>query len=427
MNTNAEHYAALLDGETQRMYDSAPCGFLTTSLDGLVTTANATFWALTSYEPDEIVGLRTFADLLSPGGRIYHETHYDPMLHMHGRVREVAFDLVRSDGTRLPVLVNAVLEHDVSGAPTCVRIAVFEATHRREYERELLRAKERAEQSERRAMELSRTLQSTLIPPAPPTIPGLEVSAAYRPAGDGEEVGGDFYDVFQVNQDDWVITLGDVCGKGVAAAVVTALVRHTIRALAVQLDSPREILTALNEVLLAQGADRFTTVVVFRLHRAGPRWSLTLACGGHPLPLVLAATGELRQVGLPGSLIGILPEVALADDELWMEPGDLLVVNTDGVTESRRQGGEFFGEHRLRQVVLEAASTAHPAQHVLDEALGFQGGRARDDIAVLSIRVPVPAHVPVPVQLTPGDGRARGRGAPDRPRGADTPLSARGR
>ncbi len=371
-----------------KFYDEAPCGYLTTSLDGLVTAANSTFWVLTAYTPEEVIGRRTFADLLSPGGKIYHETHYDPMLHLHGRVREVAFDLVRADGKRLPVLVNAVLESDGAGTPTCVRIVVFDATHRREYERELLRAKERAEESERRAKELSRTLQATLIPPAPPTIPGLDVSAAYRPAGDGAEVGGDFYDVFQVGEGDWVITLGDVCGKGVEAAVVTALVRHTIRALAVQLASPSAVLETLNEVLLGHGTDRFTTVVVLRLRRSRDRWSVTVACGGHPLPLLLAATGELRQVGVPGSIIGILTEVEVTDEQLWMDAGDLLVVNTDGVTESRSGDGEFFGDDRLQQAVLGAGGSMTPAKRILDEALGFEGGRAVDDIAVLAIRVP---------------------------------------
>lgn len=401
---------ALFDDGAQRHYDNAPCGYLTTSLQGLVTAANATFWDLTSYTPAEVIGQRTFAELLSPGGKIYHETHYDPMLHMYGRVREVAFDLVRPDGTRLPVLVNAVLEHDVAGAPTCVRIVVFDATHRREYERELLRAKDRAEQSEHRAQELSQTLQATLIPSAPPTIPGLEVSAAYRPAGNGDEVGGDFYDIFQVSDGDWVITLGDVCGKGVEAAVVTSLVRHTIRALAVQLASPSAVLEGLNKALLSHDTDRFTTVVVLRLRRIRNRWSLTLACGGHPLPLLLTSGGELRQVGVPGSLIGILADVGFTDEEFSMNPGDQLVLTTDGVTESRSSDGEFFGDDRLRQAVQAAAGAPAPADRILDEALGFQGGRARDDIAVLAIWVPTP----LPRQLTAADAVTRGDRRPAR-------------
>src|SRR3954447_19663187 len=254
-------YTALLDDDPEQLYDRAPCGYLSTTADGTIVKANATFLDMTGYLSHELVGSRTFASLLTPGGRIYHETHYAPMLSMQGRVREVALDLVRADGSRLPVLVNAALEATPDGTPKVVRVAVFDATHRREYERELLRAKERAERSELRARSLARTLQSTLIPPSPPALPGLDVSAAYRPAGDGQEVGGDFYDVFQISEGDWVVALGDVCGKGVEAAVVTALVRYTLRALTVQLDAPSAVLHSLNDVLLEQGSDRFCTVV----------------------------------------------------------------------------------------------------------------------------------------------------------------------
>ena len=364
-------YAALLDDDPEQLYDRAPCGYLTTTPDGLVVKANATFLELTGYPREELVGRRTFAELLSAGGRIYHETHYAPMLRMHGRVREVALDLVRGDGARVPVLVNAVLDQDTEGAPRAVRIAVFDATHRREYERELLRAKQQAEQSERRAQALARTLQSTLIPPSPPSLPGLDVTAAYRPAGNGEEVGGDFYDVFEIAEGDWVVALGDVCGKGVDAAVVTALVRHTIRALTVLRSRPSDVLTALNDVLLASGSERFCTVVVVRLSLEAGAWSATLSSGGHPLPLHVSPGGAMETVGEPGTLIGVLPDVRLEDRSVALEPGDLFVLFTDGVTEGRR-GSEFFGEQRLRASVLD-----------------FQEGRARDDIAVVTVRVPV--------------------------------------
>jgi phosphoserine phosphatase RsbU/P len=389
MNPTASEafYAALLDDDPEQLYDRAPCGYLTTAPDGTVVKTNATFRSLTGYTQDDLVGRRTFADLLSPGGRIFHETHYDPLLRMQGTVREVALDIVRADGGQLPVLVNAVLERDPEGRPMLIRTAVFDATHRREYERELLRAKERAEQSESRAHALARTLQSTLIPPAPPDIPSLEVSAAYRPAGEGEEIGGDFYDVFQITKGDWVIALGDVCGKGVDAAVVTALVRYTIRALSVQLEEPREVLSRLNDVLLAQRSERFCTVVLLRLRHDGDAWSVTLSSGGHPLPLHLGADRDLRPVGGAGSLIGVLSEVTLLDSRVRLAAGDLLVMYTDGVTEGRR-GQEFYGEDRLHRAVLEHADAPLPAEGILGDVLDFQRGRARDDIAVVAVRVP---------------------------------------
>jgi sigma-B regulation protein RsbU (phosphoserine phosphatase) len=233
--------SALLEDDPERLYDRAPCGYLTTGDDGTVHKVNQTFLAMTGYPSESVLG-RRFPELLSVGGRLYFETHFAPMLHMGGTVREIAFDLVRSDGSRLPVLVNAVAEPGPSGRVEVVRVAVFDATRRRAYERELLRAKERAEESEARARALARTLQQTLIPPTPPTIPDLDVAAAYRPAGDGTEVGGDFYDVFEVANGDWVITLGDVCGKGSAAAVITALARYTLRAASMESASPARAL-----------------------------------------------------------------------------------------------------------------------------------------------------------------------------------------
>ncbi len=382
-------YDALLDDDPEKLYDRAPCGYLTTTPDGTVVKANSTFLLMTGYTREALVGRLTFVEMLSVGGRIYHETHYAPLLRMQGYVTEVAFELVRPDGSRVPVLVNSALETEPDGTPVLVRVAVFDATQRREYERELLRAKQRAEASELRAQALARTLSATLIPPSPPRIPGLEVSAGYRPAGDGEEVGGDFYDIFQVGTDDWVVALGDVCGKGVQAAVVTSLVRHTLRALAVHTLDPSELLETLNDVLMEQALDRFCTAVVVRLRRhQDGAWTATLSAGGHPLPLLLpGAEQRIQVVGQPGSLIGVMPTVTCTSTTVTLSPGDLLVTYTDGVTEGRR-GPEFYGDDRLYRSVVENRDAARPAEHILERVMDFQSGSARDDIAVVAIRVP---------------------------------------
>jgi len=174
---------------------------VTTTPDGVIVTVNQTFLALTRYTRDDLVGLRTFADLLTPGGRICHETYFAPMLQMQERVSAIALELVTVDNQRIPILVNAVLERNDEGAPVVIRTAIFDATERRAYERELLLAKQRAEAAEARATALARTLQESLIPPTVPHIPGLDVAAIYRRAGSGDEVGGDFYDVFEIDTD----------------------------------------------------------------------------------------------------------------------------------------------------------------------------------------------------------------------------------
>ncbi|QIK74565.1 SpoIIE family protein phosphatase [Nocardioides piscis] len=290
--------AALLDDDPAALYDKAPCGYLSTAPDGTISKVNTTFLTWTGYTIADLVGKRRLVDLLTPGGRIYHETHLSPILHGTSQAKEIALEMVRADGGRMPVLVNAVLDRTAAGDPRIVRYALFDATERRRYEQELLKAKQRAEESERHAVRLAKTLQQTLIPPTSPYIPDLEVASAYRPAGVGDEVGGDFYDVFQVGEGDWVVALGDVAGKGVEAAVVTALVRHSIRALAVAEPSPQALLFRLNAILLASEPDRFCTAVVIRLRQRGSSWEVTVSAGGHPLPLLLRPGRPLsRSVG----------------------------------------------------------------------------------------------------------------------------------
>ena len=381
-------YGALLDDDPESLYDRAPCGYLSTTPDGEIVKVNETFLTWTGYTRDELVGRRTFAELLGAGGRIYHETHYAPMLRMSDSVREIALDVVRADGTRLPVLVNSVLHRDASGRPHVIRTAVFDATDRRAYERELLRAKERAEESEARALLLARTLQQTLIPPTPPVIGHLDVAAAYRPAGDGGVVGGDFYDVFQIGVDDWVVAIGDVCGKGVEAAVVTAVARYTLRAAAVQVAGAADALAILNDVLLGHESDRFCTVALLRLRRHDNRWTATLSSGGHPRPLLLRAGAAPEWFGPEGSLVGVLEAPTFAEASTDLRSADALVLYTDGVTEGRRNG-EFYGEARLASIVQHAApSAAAITDALVADVVSFQRDAPRDDIAVVTIGVP---------------------------------------
>ena len=385
---------ALLDDHPGLLYEQAPCGYLSTDADGHVIKANQTLLTWLGYELPELRG-RRIGDLLTAGGRIYHETHCAPLLRMQGALREIALDLVRSDGSRFPVLLNAAMARTVRDDRPVVRYAVFDATERRQYERELLSAKDEAEASRERARTLARTLQQTLIPPALPHIPGLEMSARYHPAGDGTEVGGDFYDVFPAARDEWVLVIGDVCGKGAEAAVVTALARYTIRGLAVgQDDSPSHILSQLNDVLLNQGSGRFVSLVLGLLVREDDGWRLDLAGGGHP-PALLLRDGRAEAVLVGGSLLGLFPDATVEEISMRLAPDDLLVFFTDGVTEARR-GREFFGDDRLRDGVAMSGTADQLADSLLAEVLDFQGGRAADDIAVLVLRVPSATPTDVP-------------------------------
>lgn len=146
------------------LFDFAPCGYIEVGKDGVIVNANDKFLCLVGRERDEVVGAVTFASLLTVGGRMYCETHYSPLLQMHGEAHEIAFDFVRADGARVPVLVSANVRDPHGDA--VVRTIVFEAQDRRSYEKELLVAKQAAEEAETRARTLAQTLQQTFVPGA---------------------------------------------------------------------------------------------------------------------------------------------------------------------------------------------------------------------------------------------------------------------
>lgn len=321
---------------------------------------------------------------------MFNETHVRPLLHLEGQVSEIAMDVLRTDGTRLPVLLNAVMDRTEDGAPHVVRVAIFDATERRRYERELLEAKRRAEEAEKRLTVLSRTLQETLMPPRNPRVEGLDVATAYRPAGAGDEIGGDFYDVFAVADQDWVVVIGDVSGKGVGAAALATLARHTVRAVAVSESSPARILDQLNRVVLQSRADRFCTASVLRLRRVGDRWDVAMAVGGHPPAILLDGGRAPRAIGSSGHLIGIFDFADYDDFRFELRPGAAVLLHTDGVTDGRR-GDELYGEERLMRLLHDSVEGAEAlVRRVLDDTLAFQEGTPRDDIALVALRVPNP-------------------------------------
>jgi sigma-B regulation protein RsbU (phosphoserine phosphatase) len=379
---------ALVHDDPVALYETAPCGFVTTTPDGVIVKTNATLRTWLGREDEDLAGVMTFADLLTVGGRMYHETHFAPILFMHDRVQEVALELLRSDGSRLPVLLNGSLARGEDGRPLAVHIAVFDATERRRYERELLEAKERAEASEREARALARTLQQTLIPPAQPVVPGLELAAAYHPAGLGAEVGGDFYDVFRVGDNEWVVILGDVCGKGYEAAIVTALVRHTVRALSMGERSPAGVLRGLDEVLRHHDTDRFCTAVVLHLSHEDGGWRLSAALGGHPAPFLVRRDGTVHPFGGRGPLLGVLNEARFSDERVQLETGDAVLLYTDGVLEGRR-GPEMYGEERLLAAIERVGARATDlVAEVVNGVMEFQSGTLRDDVALVALGVP---------------------------------------
>ncbi len=236
--------------------------------------------------------------------------------------------------------------------------------------------------------QVARTLQRSLLPADLPRIPGMEVAARYLAAGEGNEVGGDFYDCFSTGGGDWALVIGDVCGKGAEAATLTALARYTLRAAAQHTRRPRAVLRELNEALLRQQLDyRFCTVLYAAVTPREGGVSACVATGGHPLPFVLRAGGEVESVGTPGTLLGILDDPDITEQAVELASGDALVLYTDGVSEAT-PADRLAGPSRLEAFLAACAgaTAAAIAEAVERDAVAVQGGLARDDVAVLVMR-----------------------------------------
>lgn len=231
---------------------------------------------------------------------------------------------------------------------------------------------------------IARSLQDVLLPRSLPRIPGFELAASYQPGGEGMLVGGDFYDVFERPDGSFGLAIGDVCGKGADAAALMGVARQTISVAGMSESRPSAILSTLNEVLLRGGYGPFVTVCDVRVRPDDGGARLTVCSGGHPLPLLVAADGSVREVGTPGTLLGVVREPSLTDVAVDLRPGEALVMYTDGVTEwhpGRRVEQEFLAllaSHACRT----AAETAAAIRAWRDEGIGSM---ASDDAAVLII------------------------------------------
>src|SRR5436305_5358136 len=231
---------------------------------------------------------------------------------------------------------------------------------------------------------VAQTLQASLLPPQLPSVPGMRVAARYRPAAEGIEVGGDFYDVFPAGPDRWVMVVGDVCGKGAEAAAVTALARYTLRAEAGRALSPQEALSRLNAAMLRQQDDgRFLTLAYAVLSQEGDRARLVVACAGHPPPVVLRNGRGSALLGHPGSLLGVFDDPSFVERGVVLEPGDSAVFYTDGVTEGNREYRMTPDELADRLAPFGQRPPDEVAREVERAAVGPEGAMLRDDLAVL--------------------------------------------
>ena len=237
---------------------------------------------------------------------------------------------------------------------------------------------------------IATTLQQSLLPDRLPPIPGLEASVRYWAVGEGTEVGGDFYDLFQVEDDAWAAVVGDVCGTGPTAAALTSMARHNIRQSAWRGDDPATIFGWLNRALLEASTDGFLTAAFLEVRpHADGGFQVEVASAGHPLPILVEADGDARFVGRPGTLIGVFDEVRVHPVAVHVAPGDTLVLYTDGVTDvapphDLDEAGVLDLVGQAARGGLDADDTADGIHRRLAEILPIP--RREDDIALLVLR-----------------------------------------
>ncbi|MCX8007568.1 MAG: SpoIIE family protein phosphatase [Coriobacteriia bacterium] len=250
-----------------------------------------------------------------------------------------------------------------------------------------------------REHEVSRVLQSSILPASLPMLPGVLLASAYAPAGSAAQIGGDYYDAFLAPDGRVVLVIADVCGKGVEAATKTSMIRFTVRGMVTAGAGARQILEALNGMVAESEdpADIFTVWLGMLDTTTGVlRWS----DGGHPPGLLRrGSSGTIVRLGPTGPLVGAASEVMYEEQCVTLEPGDRLVLYTDGVSEARHEG-RMFGEGRIRRVLRRASDVNRVAEELMDALERFTGGERKDDVAVLvaefvgqpSLAGPVPGN-----------------------------------
>ncbi|MHB8233819.1 MAG: SpoIIE family protein phosphatase [Solirubrobacteraceae bacterium] len=341
-----------------------------------------------TYEPDQLDPEQGLGRVFRTGESLVY-THIPDELLVAAAVDEEHLRLLRAVGMRAALIVPLTIGDRTIGALTMVNSDSGRSFSESdvEFAEQIAARAAVAVESARLYSErstIARTLQSSLLPEAIPQIPGWDVAALYRPAGHESEVGGDFYDFWEVGE-DWLMMIGDVTGKGVGAAALTSLVRYTARAASEFDPSPSKILARVDAALRRRPTVSLCTALCLRLSPRGA----TVAVGGHPLPLLVGGGAEAVEVGRHGTLLGALAHTSWPESHIEISGGQTLVAFTDGVTDTIGADGERWGTERLAATLAAADDDETPVSlrtrlvQALDE---FQVGAQADDTAVVIMR-----------------------------------------
>lgn len=364
---------------------------------------------LRAYEPERLDPDRGMGLLLRTGeSQLYTEIADEQLVD--AATDEEHLRLLREVGFRAVLIVPLKVHERTIGALTMVNAESGRSFDRSDVEfaeqiaaRAALAVQSARLYSERSA--IARTLQDSLLPEAIPQIPGWELAALYRPAGQEGEVGGDFYDFWELDG-EWLMVIGDVTGKGVGAAAVTSLVRHTARAASEFDPRPAQVLARIDAALRRRPTVSLCTALCMRISPSGA----TLAVGGHPRPLRVGE-GGVSEVGEHGTLLGALARTHWPETDVELAAGESLVAFTDGVTDTVGEQGVRWGAERLH-ATLQRARGAEPEElrgRLVRELDEFQVGAQADDTAVVIMRFTGEARGAGPREQLSGVG-ARGNG-----------------
>jgi PAS domain S-box-containing protein len=352
---------------------------------------------LRAYEPAELDPDQGLGLVFRTGRPLFYPEIPDEML-VNAAIDDRHLELIRGVGMKSAVVVPMRLAGRTLGALTLVTADSGRPLDRLDLElAEQVAARaalaiENARVYSQRA-EIAHTLQQSLLPSQLPEIAGYDLAGAYLPAvADGAEVGGDFYDVWPCGS-DWLIAIGDVTGKGVSAAALTSLSRHTLRTASAYIQAPSALLAHLNRTLMGQPEFSVCTAACLRLNPATNE--VTIASGGHPLPIHVGF-GSAYPVGEPGLLLGAFDDATWEEVTVVIQPGATLLLYTDGVTDAIGADRDRFGPDRLHHQLrgVEQGAAAELLSDLMQAIREFQVGAQADDTALLAIRRVAAAESP---------------------------------
>jgi PAS domain S-box-containing protein len=342
--------------------------------------------ALQSYVPDRLDPEEGLGRVMHTGEAMLYPEISEEMLEQ-AAIDDRHLELLRAVGFRSVLIVPMRLGERILGAMTLVSaesIRVLDQFDLELAEQVAARAAVAIENSRlySERSSIARTLQQNLLPDQLPEIPGYELASIYLPAVETSMVGGDFYDVWEV-ADSWMIVIGDVTGKGIEAAALTALVRHTVRTASEFHASPAQLLGFVDSTLKKRPTLSVCSALCMRIE--GDK--VTLAVGGHPLPLCVSPQG-IEEVGEHGPLLGAFTDIRWQDHLLELKAGNTLVAYTDGITDAQGQADDRFGLERLADTLREndGSTTAEMMEAVARRLQEFQTGAQTDDTAAIALR-----------------------------------------